>query len=233
MENWLNEVKLLPLAKNTVHGYGKQLIHFLNFLFEYSYTPMFRINREVRTRPEIKEKIVFDDISIQKIFENLDAKNLNFQLTIFLLFYTGLRSSDIININKSKIDLDNRMLYYYSPKRKKFREVPFHEDLLQILKNNLEDNTSDRVLNYTSVENLGRAVKRYLTKLKLDKKYSARTFRKTFITLCRSRFNMDASVVRELVGHEHGNTTDRYYNQIDIGIMKEELKKFKRPEIKL
>lgn len=69
-----------------------------------------------------------------------------------------------------------------------------------------------------------------MDKLKIGTKgYSARTFRKTFITLCRSRYNMDASIVRELVGHEHGNTTDRYYNQIGIDAMKKELQKFKRP----
>ena len=60
--------------------------------------------------------------------------------------------------------------------------------------------------------------------LKLDGKgYTARTFRKTFITLYRSRYDMDAPVVKELVGHEHGNTTDRYYNHISIKKMKNEL----------
>ena len=43
---------------------------------------------------------------------------------------------------------------------------------------------------------------------------------------------MDASIVRELVGHEQGNTTDKYYNQIGIDRMKEELKKFIRPIVK-
>ena len=42
---------------------------------------------------------------------------------------------------------------------------------------------------------------------------------------------MDASVVRELVGHEHRNTTDIYYNQISIERMKAELEKFEIPEV--
>lgn len=41
---------------------------------------------------------------------------------------------------------------------------------------------------------------------------------------------MDAIIVRELVGCEHGNTIDRYYNQISISAMKSELEKFKRPQ---
>src|SRR5674476_183665 len=56
IENWLNEVKKMDLSQNTIHRYGKQLNHFLNFLFEYNYTPMFKVNREVKTRPEVKEK---------------------------------------------------------------------------------------------------------------------------------------------------------------------------------
>lgn len=40
---------------------------------------------------------------------------------------------------------------------------------------------------------------------------------------------MDASVFRELVGHEHSNTTDKYYNQR----MKAELEKFHIPENKI
>lgn len=61
--------------------------------------------------------------------------------------------------------------------------------------------------------------------------YTARTFRKTFITLCRSRYDMDESIVKELVGHEHGNTTDKYYNKISMNRMREELIKFRRPAV--
>ena len=43
---------------------------------------------------------------------------------------------------------------------------------------------------------------------------------------------MAASIVRELVWHEHSNTTDKYYNQISIERMKAELEKFETPEIK-
>ena len=42
---------------------------------------------------------------------------------------------------------------------------------------------------------------------------------------------MDASIVKELVGHEHTNTTDRYYNNISLERMKEELNKFRMPEV--
>lgn len=40
---------------------------------------------------------------------------------------------------------------------------------------------------------------------------------------------MDATAVTELVGHEHSNTADKYYNRLDINLLKQELEKFKRP----
>ena len=36
-------------------------------------------------------------------------------------------------------------------------------------------------------------------------------------------------IVKELVGHRHTSTTDKYYNRVDIDAMKEELKKFRMP----
>lgn len=230
VEYFLQDIKKMSCSKNTIHSYGKQLNHFVNFLFEYSYTPMFKINREVKTRPEIKEKIIFTDEHITAIFRGLKEKNDNFKTAVYVLFYTGLRSSDVLTITKEKIDLKNRTISYYSPKRKKFREIAFHKDLISILKARMKKIPEGRILLYNSTENIGKAVHKYFKALEIDgNKYSARTFRKTFITLCRSRYNMDASIIRELVGHEHTNTTDRYYNQISIDRMIEELNKFKRP----
>lgn len=230
VEGWLIEIQRLPLSKNSIHCYGKQLNHFLNFLFEYNYTPMFKINKQVKTRPEIKEKIVFSDENIETIFMSLERKNFNFRLAVNMLFYTGLRSSDLLSITSDSIDLKDRSIKYYSPKRKKYREIAFHDDLLPLLKEALSSNATGPLIRYKSLEILSRSVYRFFKKIKIYKTgFSVRTFRKTFITLCRSRYSMDASIVRELVGHEHGNTTDKYYNSITVMNMREELRKFRNP----
>lgn len=150
-----------------------------------------------------------------------------------MLFYAGLRSSDILTIEAKDVDLVNLTINYYSPKRKSYKQVPIHPDLVHILQGRLEKVPEGKILEYNSVEILNRAVTRYMHCLGLDGTgYTARTFRKTFITLCRSRYDMDESIVKELVGHEHGgNTTDKYYNKISINRMREELIKFRRPVI--
>lgn len=233
VEAWLNKVKKLPMAKNSIHNYGKQLVHFLNFLFEYNYTSMFRINKDVRTKAELKEKITFTDQDITDIFSNLQKKNSNFQTVIHILFYTGLRPTDIFTIRVENINLNERILRYYSPKRDRYREIPFHKDLVKIIKKRVTEIKEGPLVRYARTEGLGYQILKYFEKIGLGgKKYSARTFRKTFITLCRSRFNIDASIVRQLVGHQHLNTTDRYYNEIGIKTMRDALDKFKRPVVK-
>ncbi|HZW37997.1 MAG TPA: site-specific integrase [Ignavibacteriaceae bacterium] len=228
-EEWLQKIKDLPFQKNTINTLGKQLIHFIGFLFEYNYAPFFKINQQARTKPEIKEKIVFTENDIKVIFEGLESKNINFKTLIYLAFYTGLRSSDLINIKAEKIDIKQMTLSFYSPKGKKFREIPLHTDLMDVLRERLKEVPEGNIITYNSTENLGKAVQRYLRNICLSQKgYSARTFRKTFITLARS-YGIDDSVVRELVGHSQRSTADRFYNKIQMDTMKQSLKKFKRP----
>lgn len=228
LEEWLLSLRELRLSKNSIHGYGKQCNHFLNFLFEYNYTYMFKINSQAKTHPEIKPIICFSERDLKTIFTELNTKNENLKILVRLLFYTGLRSSDLLSIKIEDIDFQNRLISYYSPKRKIFRTVPFHDNLLQELKQMAEILKTGKLLNFNNVENLGKAITRFFNSIKIsDKGYSARTFRKTFITLCRNKFNMDATIVKELVGHEHTNTTDRYYNSISYDVMKKELKKFR------
>lgn len=230
VEAWINQIKRLPLAQNSIHAYGKQCTHFLNFLFEYSYIPMFKINREVKTKPEKKEIIVFRDEDIIRIFGNLEGKNNNFRTLINILFYTGLRESDLLSLTVDKIDFQNQEMSYFMQKGKKYRRVPIHDDLIPVLSRRVEEVKEGKILNYNKVESMGHLVSKYFTDLGIkDRGYTARTFRKTFVTLCRNRFHIDASIVRELVGHSHGNVTDQHYNFIDMDTLKIELRKFRRP----
>jgi integrase len=229
VEAWLLEIKKLPLQKNSIFGYYKQCRHFLNFLFEYNYTQMFLINKDVRPKSEIKEKITFNQKYLQIIFDNLHNKNANFKTLIYLAYYTGLRSSDLLSIKAEDIDIVNRELKYFSPKRKKYRVIGFHRELVPIFSQRLEQIKTGEILEYNNVENLGRAIKRYFTEIGLPNKgYTPRTFRKTFITICRNS-EMDASIVAELVGHEHRSTADRFYNNITTNRMLKELEKFESP----
>lgn len=232
VEDWFLKIKSFKQYKqNTIHTLGKQCIHFLNFLFEYDYCTAFVVNSEIKTKSEVVEKIVFSIPDIIFLFKEVEKASSSIKMLVYLAFYTGLRPSDIYLINIEDIDLKAGTLKYYALKRKKRRKIPFHKDLEKILTEYIGERKEGRLLPWSQYNYLGKAIARYFAEIGFNKKgYSARTFRKTFITLARSNFLMDATVVRELVGHEHMNTADRYYNEISIDIMKSELKKFKRPK---
>lgn len=230
VESWLSKIKTLKLSQNTIHGYGKQLNHFLNFLFEYSYTAPFRINKAVKTRPEVKDIIVISDQHLLDIIDGMDKKNSNFITAAMVLLYTGLRPGEILSIDFKDIDLKKKSLRYYSAKRKMYRTVPFHNNLLPVLKSRLAEVKSGKLVGYTTSQILGRAVTTYFKQIKIDgNNYVAYSFRKTFITRCRTHFNLDESIVQELVGQAPRTVADKYYNKISIDILREALNKFKLP----
>lgn len=168
-------------------------------------------------------------MSVEYIIENLNDKNSNFKTLVYLAFYTGLRPYDMLSIRVEDIDLEEGELRYYSPKRKKHRAIAFHLELKPILQERINEVKKGNLLNYNSVENHGRAAVRYFKDLGIyDKGYTAKTFRKTFITLCK-RLGMDSSIIAELVGHELKSTADRFYNNITLDVMKRELEKFNPP----
>lgn len=232
VEQWLNLIKKLPFKLNTIFGYYKQLNHFLNFLFEYNYIPMFKINRDVKPRCENVEKIIISLDDLALIFGALGiiTKTDNFRNLLMLLYYTGLRASDLLSLEIQNVDIANRTMRFYSPKRKVHRAIVFHEDLLPIFNRIIEVKSIGKVLDYKQVETLQRAINRYFENLGLkEKRYTSRSFRKTFITLAR-RNKMDETTVKELVGHAHTSTTDKFYNKIEDEQMKEELNKYLRVE---
>lgn len=229
VEKWLNSIKQLkhkkkdqPLKPNTIFGFYKQLHHFLNFLFEYNYIPMFMINKDVKPKRAFTEKVIFKKDDLVKILDGLQNKSSGFRAAIYILYYTGLRPSDILSFKRENIDLQNKVIKYYALKRKMHREIAFHPALLDILKERI-DSDDEHIIPYAITEHIGKAFKRYITQLKLNnKKYTQYTFRKTFYTFARASGIRD-EIVRELVGHTQDSVGNIHYNTITLDDMHSEL----------
>jgi integrase len=98
-------------------------------------------------KPKLNFQVVqpFTRLEMDKILEN--SKNYNFRLYLYIAFFTGMRSGEIIGLKKDDIDLENRFLYIkrsrgrygdLTPKTKSgFRVVPILDDLYPILENHL------------------------------------------------------------------------------------------------
>ena len=183
-------------------------------------------------KPEVKEIIIFDDADLIKIIEGLKSKNSNFRTMILTLVYTGLRPTDIINVQVKDIDFANQRLKYYSLKTKQPFIVPLHSELIPVLRERCEDVESGRMFDYSGSKEMGKAFQRYLEFLKLDgRKYNLRTFRKTFISLAYQN-GIDLAMVSRLVGHSNISTTAKFYNKIMLTKQNEQLNKFTIPQQK-
>jgi len=216
-ERWLLDIKALKKKQNTKRNYYKVLKKFLNFLFEYNYCLPFKLNKEVVISSEIRPIEIFNEEDIIKIFKSLSTRSRNFQTLIHLLFYTGLRPSDVINIKAEDIDLKNKTLRYYSIKTDEHFIVPIHNDLVPLLEQRIAEVGDDALLDYSNATNMSKAFRRYLVDIDIKpKKYTLRTFRKSFISNAY-KSGIDLAMVSKLVGHKQITTTARYYNKIEIG----------------
>lgn len=246
MEDWLINIKQINKAKNTIYNYFKILRKFLSFLFEYEYIPVFIINKNVKPRAETKAILVFNDEDQKKIIKSLEdkkiikyltspgdikekrKKNTNFRTLIYLLNYTGLRPTDIIDITVEDVDLENLEFNYYSQKTDQYLTVPFHEILKPVLQERIEEVKTGKILNYATVGEMGRAFRRYLEQIELQGKgYNMRTFRKSFAT---KAFEKDIALMSAaaLLGHKTISTTMKYYTKANRKKLAEELKKFNK-----
>jgi integrase len=236
-EQWLSSLKEGKTSKgehfspNYIYNFQKNLKKFLNYLFENGYLDFFKISKDVQVKVTIGKKIIFRPDHIHLIFDNLHKTNSNLRTCIYLLTYTGLRSTDILSIRAEDVDLRNKSFQYYSPKLKKHIIVPTHTKLIPALKQRLTEVSHGRLLDYSDHKAIAHALNRFLTILQIDKfGYSPRTFRKSFDTWGYAR-GMDSIANSRLVGHSV-TTAERHYREVYIGKLRDELNKFELPSKK-
>lgn len=218
------------LKQNTKFSIQKNFVKFLGFLFEYEYIPnVFIINKNVKTRPQVKEPKVFSIEDRERILNSLETegKNSNFSTMVFMLMYTGLRPSDIINITVEQIDLVKMEMRFYSSKTDNWFVRPIHEKLKEVLTVRLAEVNKGRIFNYSNLKAMERAVRRYYKTLEMtDQGYTIRTFRKDFISRSQESGVSIASTAM-LVGHSNIKTTMTYYTKFSSNHLKDELAKLK------
>lgn len=229
-EDWAIWVGQLDKAQNTKFNIFKNGMKFLKFLFEYGYVPKeFKVNNELKIRGERKRIVVFSDETREQIISSLKPfeKNNNFTTLIYLLLYTGLRPSDILQITVDQVDTENRTIQTYMPKVKSWIKIPYHEILDDILIARKKEVKSGPLVNYAGSKEASRQMRVYLQQLGFKEKgYTLRTFRKDFISRAQKN-GIPVTVTATLVGHKNIKTTNDYYTHFSTEEMANELKKLK------
>jgi len=202
------------------------LHHFFRFLHNSGYistNPAILIRSP---RKKVKIPKVFNDIELEKFLKapdyNTDTRFKKYALRdklIFTMFaYTGLRRTELINLNWNDINLGNKYLIVRKSKNKNQRIIPLHDRVMELLdlyltqrlpltNNALFTGRTGERIHHNSLKNL---FDRYIKIAGLSGKgYTIHTLRHTFATRL---LNKDVSLVniKNLMGHRSLESTQIY-----------------------
>ncbi len=171
---------------------------------------------------------LFADIEFAEDFEGLRDK-----LLLEMLYGTGIRLSELINIKGKDVDVFGKKITVLG-KRSKYRVIPLHQTLLDLiqkyitLKKDQFDSEDDFLLLTDNYEQLYRVfvqrkVKHYLGLVTTISKKSPHVLRHSFATHLLNR-GADLNAIKELLGHSNLAAT-QIYTHNSISQLKEVYKK--------
>ncbi|MBT3691227.1 tyrosine-type recombinase/integrase [Candidatus Woesearchaeota archaeon] len=162
---------------------------------------------------------------IKRLFDNAQSKKS--LLIMRLLYSTGLRVSECVNLKINNLELENKMGWVRYGKGGKDRAFFLSEKLTEEIKKYLQtlDENGDYLFpgrkGHLTTRNIQKIIANTANLAKINKKVTAHKLRHSFAT-----HNLDAGVdiriIQELLGHSDLSTT-----QIYTHVSKEQLKKVK------
>lgn len=199
------------------------------------------VNDDLTDFKLLKEKHVAKKVikvnELKAIFKYLDnmqdrGNAATYKMITYILYDTGIRPNELLNIEKNNIDLEKRFLYLETTKTGIPRHVFMSQEITIRLKENLKINNNSKYLFYNNLRNrqfnrndlksFWRRVKK-ATNISVLNSYM---FRHTYITDLID-LNVPLVVVQNQAGHSKISTTMIYYHN-STKVQAEALKDVKR-----
>lgn len=214
--------KINNCSKVTVDNIRRNISSFFSWLEEEDYilkSPMKRIHK-IKTKQQVKE--IISDEEIEQLRDN--CKCSRDLAMIDLLYSTGIRVGELVNLNISDIDFDARECVVFG-KGDKERKVYFDAKAkihLQDYLNERRDNNSALFVTldapYDRLKISGVEIRmRRLGKILNMEKIHPHKFRRTMATRAIDK-GMPIEQVQKLLGHSQIDTTMQYaiVNQLNV-----------------
>ena len=159
-------------------------------------------------------------ITIEEAFTLLNApKNIRDKTVLYLLYGTGMRVSELSDLNIKNLDLKNRLIRIVEGKGGKDRIIPLPDLIIPIIEEYLVSRRKDTdspalILNRSGQRLTSRSIQRLVKKYKeqanfQEKKVTPHTLRHAFATHLLAN-SVDIRVIQELLGHASLSTTQLY-----------------------
>lgn len=180
---------------------------------------------------------MISDIKLKRIITHIGlldediGNNLLYQGIIYILINTGVRLTELYNIEKKNVNINQNEILLTKTKNGNDRFVYFRPIIKPIIKKLMKEKhqhkyllhnrLKNRAVNYSDVNYLFKKIKKELKIRKLH----AHMFRHTFATKLLQN-GVDIKTVMELMGHNNLSTTQRYQHYSKEHAKKSYLEKY-------
>lgn len=233
MRGWMIQLMDDSLTSKSVNRKVSCLKSFYKFLkkegeIQHDYSTALKAPKIVKRLPLVLEdasveKLLNNELVVEPSGENVfsdDFAGLRDKLIIEILYGTGIRLAELVNLKESDIDMYDKTIRVLG-KRNKQRIVPLNLTLHNLIKeyvclkkSAIFDNISDNLIvvdNGKSVypKFVYRIVKKYLSYITTQSKRSPHVLRHSFATSLLNR-GADLNAIKELLGHSSLAATQIY-----------------------
>jgi len=217
IRNWivfLSKNKISPNSINRKVSSLKAYFKFLVNIKEIKKSPL-RNHTSLRTKSKVVNPLNETEMKeVFELFKTSEKELTRDSMIIDILYSTGLRRAELINLKKSDIYFDDQVIKVLG-KRNKERLVPMLPSLVKKLKLYSRNMKEDSFLlqskngNKISPSTIYRVVNKYLRSISTKTKISPHVLRHTFATHILNN-GADINSIKEILGHKSLASTQIY-----------------------
>ncbi len=207
-------------SKNTIMLAAASLKFFYTEILKKEFSQI-KMPKKDRKLPEVLTK---DEV--KRLIESAD--NIKSRLIISLLYSSGLRVSELVNLKKEDLDLQEKIGWVRKGKGGKDRIITLSSNLADELKEYCEMRGEDKIYVFSkdkplTTRNIQKIIKGTRQRAGLNKKVTPHTLRHSFATHLLEQ-GTDIRMIQAMLGHASLSTTQVYTH-----ISSDQIKKVKNP----
>ena len=217
IRNWIVFLSKNKISSNSINRKISSLKAYFKFLVnikEIKKSPL-RNHTSLRTKSKVVNPLNETEMKeVFELFKTSEKELTRDSMIIDILYSTGLRRAELINLKKSDIYFDDQVIKVLG-KRNKERLVPMLPVLVKKLKLFSENIKDDSFLlqskngNKISPSTVYRVVNKYLRNISTKTKISPHVLRHTFATHILNN-GADINSIKEILGHKSLASTQIY-----------------------
>lgn len=229
VRSWVVSLVDVDISNNSINRKVSALKSFYKFLQRTEQIEFNPLSKHKALKVPKKVQVPFTTKEINAVIQNIEIEDnfdsLRNKLLVELLYSTGIRRTELINIKEIDVNLSEKTIKVLG-KRNKERFVPILKSVLSTLNQYIELRTKNRVnsefLLTTSKGNklyetlVYRIINSYFSQVSSKVKKSPHILRHSFATHMLNE-GADLNSVKELLGHSSLASTQVYiHNSLDV-----------------